>query len=142
MAKAKQVDPIDIPEVAEFINADEKLKEFKEQYTDIFETYSQLATDRNDKLEAADKIVRAMKVSCGPFDLYQTQTKLNAQNFFDAVGREEFLKLGGSISTTTNYEVDKKQFEAFVAQKKIPPSVVESVVETSPRYKVPPKISG
>lgn len=141
MSKAKEVDPLDIPEVAEFINADERLKEFKEEYKDVFEQYEAIVSDRNDKLEAAEKIVRAHKVTCGPFVLYQYQTKYNAQAFYDAVGRDDFLKLGGTIQTVPKYEIDKKAFEAMMAQKKIAPTVIEAVVETSPRYKCPDKLT-
>lgn len=141
MAQAKEVDPRDILEVVEFINANDRLKEFKEEYAEVFEQYDAIVTDRNDKLEAAEKIVRAHKVTCGPFVLYQYQTKYNAQAFYDAVGRDDFLKLGGSIQTVPKYEIDKKAFEAMVAQKKIPVTVIEAVVDTSPRYKCPDKIS-
>ncbi len=141
MANVKKVEPIDIPEVVEFINADERLKEFRQEYDDVFQQYDAIVTDRNDKLEAAEKIVRAHEVSCGPFDLYSHQTKYDAQAFYDAVGREEFLKLGGNIQTVPKYDIDKKTFEAMVAQKKVAPSVVEVVVTVSPRYKVPSKIS-
>jgi hypothetical protein len=141
MSKTKEVDPRDIPEVADFIDADSRVKEFKEQYKDVFEQYEQMVTERNDKLEAAEKIVRAHKVTCGPFVLYQYQTKYNAQALYDAVERDDFLKLGGNIQTVPKYEIDKKAFEAMVAQKKIAPTVVEAVVEISPRYKCPDKLS-
>lgn len=139
--KVKEVDPRDIPEVVDFIDADNKLKEFREQYADLFETYGQLVEDRNSKMENAEKVVRAHKVTCGPFVLYQHQTKFNAQAFFDAVGKEDFLKFGGEMKTVPQYSIDKKLFEAAVAQKKIPPSVVEQVVEVSPRYKCPDKLT-
>jgi hypothetical protein len=141
LSKTKEVDPRDIPEVADFIDADSRVKEFKEQYKDVFEQYEQMVTERNDKLEAAEKIVRAHKVTCGPFVLYQYQTKYNAQALYDAVERDDFLKLGGNIQTVPKYEIDKKAFEAMVAQKKIAPTVVEAVVEISPRYKCPDKLS-
>ena len=140
-SKAKEVDARDIPEVVAFIDADTKLKEFREQYADLFETYGQLVNDRNEKLENAEKVVRAHKVTCGPFILYQYQTKYNAQAFFDAVGREEFLKLGGSVKTVPEYDIDRKQFDAFAAQKKILPSIVTAVVETIPKYQCPKKIT-
>ena len=139
--KTKEVDPRDIPEVVDFIDADGKLKDFREQYADVFEQYNKLVEERNTKLENAEKVVRAHKVTCGPFVLYQYQTKFNAQAFFDAVGREDFLKLGGEIKTVPQYSVDKKQFEAFAAQKKIAQSVIDVVVEISPRYKCPDKMT-
>lgn len=140
-SKAKEVDPKDIPEVVDFIDADAKVKDYRESFADVFETYEKLVEERNSKLENAEKVVRAHKVTCGPFVLYQYQTKYDAQAFFDAVGREDFLKLGGEIKTVPEYSLDKKQFEAFVAQKKIPPTVIEAVVEVSPRYRCPSKLS-
>lgn len=139
--KAKTVDPTDIPEVVAFIDADARVKDFREQYADVFAAYGKLVEDRNQALESAEKVVRAHQVTCGPFDLFQYSTTFNAQAFFDAVGREQFLKLGGEVQTVPQYSIDKKMFEANVAQKKIPPSVVNQVVTVSPKYKCPKPIS-
>lgn len=138
--KTKHVDPTDIPEVVDFLDSDAKVQEFKEQYADVFEVFSKLIEERNQKLQAAEKVVRAHGVSCGPFDLYQYQTKIDAQGLFDALGREDFLKVGGAVKTVPEYSIDKKQFEAAVAQKKVPAKVVEAVVNIAPRYKCPDSI--
>lgn len=139
--KPKQVAPEDIPEVADYLDAKSKLDDFREEYKNVFEQYDALVEDHNTKLEQAEKIVRAQEVTCGPFDLYQWQTKYDAEKFYDAVGREDFLKLGGHIETVPQYSIDKKMFEAAVAQKKIPQSVINAVVEVSPRYKCPKPVT-
>lgn len=139
--KAKQIEVTDIPEVVAFVDADARVKDFREQYADVFEAYGKLVQERNQALENAEKVVRAHEVTCGPFDLFQYQTTYDAQKFFEAVGRDQFLKLGGEVKTVPQYSIDKKAFDAYAAQKKIAPSVVEQVVSVSPKYKVPKPIS-
>ena len=65
--------------------------ELRNQYKDVFEQYEVLVEDHNSKLEQAEKVVRAQEVTCGPFELYQWQTKYKAEALYDAVGREQFL---------------------------------------------------
>ena len=118
-----------------------KLDEFKAEHADIFEMYESLVQENNDKLEKAEKIVRAHEVTCGPFVLYQWQKKFDAEKLYDAVQRDEFLRLGGKIETIPVYTIDKNIFEAKMAQSAIPPQVLEVVVKVSPRYKAPDKLS-
>jgi hypothetical protein len=141
VSKSKEVDPTQIPAVATFIDAEARLAEFKEEHGEIFAMYDQLVEERNTALQAAEKIVRAHQVTCGPFVLYQWQTKIDPEKFYDAVGRDNFLKLGGSIDTVPKYSVDKNTFEAKMATGAIPQNVVDAVVVKSPRYKCPDPIT-
>lgn len=140
MGKFNTTDPVEIPAVVDYMDAADKLREFKEEHADVFEAYDFLVQEHNNKLEAAEKVVRAQGVSCGPFDLYQYQTKFDAEKLYDAVQREEFLRLGGKIETVPVYSVDKNIFEAKLAQGAVPKNVVDVVVKTSPRYKTPDKL--
>lgn len=139
--KTKIVDPNELPEVVTYIDAKAQLDEFRAEYADVFEKYDVLVQGHNDALQNADKVVRAHGVSCGPFDLYQYATKYNAEAFYDAVGREKFLQMGGSIETIPKYTVDKKLFDANVAKHSIPKNVVDAVVVIEPRYKTPKPIT-
>jgi hypothetical protein len=138
--KTETVSAEKVPEVEAFLEADKRIQNLKEQYPGVFEELEELVRNRNTLLEAADTVVRARGVTCGPFNLYQYRTTFNAQAFYDAVGREEFLRLGGSIQNIPQYDIDKKKFEAFVAQGEIEEVIVKNVVSHGPSYKKPEKL--
>lgn len=131
------VDPNSIPEVVAYLESKEMLETFKANHTQVFATYDQLAEDLSQKMEAADKVVRGHRVSCADWDLYQTQTKVDAEALFNALGMDMFLQVGGKTSTTTTYSADKAKVEAAAARNAIPKSVLDSVITHSPRYHAP-----
>jgi hypothetical protein len=130
----------DIPEVIEFLQAQAAIQEFKQEYPEVFEQFEQLVESYNTKLEAAEKVCRAAEVNCGPFDLYQYNTKYDAQALFAAVGRDKFLELGGSTGTATTYDIDKSRFEAAVAAKKVSKDIITAVRKETPNYHKPSKL--
>lgn len=133
-------DPSEMPSVKAFMDVKDKWANLRKEYPGIFEEIDALATEYNTLLEAADKDVRSAEVACGPFDLYQYRTNYDATAFYDAVGREKFLELGGSTQTVQQLDIDKKTFEANAAQGKISKAVVSKVKEVSPSYHAPKKI--
>ena len=137
---AQEMDPADIPAVQEFLNAEEKLNNLKSTYPGVFEEYEEILKERNATLEAADQQVRARGVSCGPWKILNFRTKYEAQALYDAVGHDKFLQLGGSEQTIKQYDIDKKVFDSYVAQNKVPQNVVDAVMKTSPAYSAPKKI--
>lgn len=139
--KPANVDPDDLPEVSAFLRAQEKLEDWKKTYPGAYDELKEIQELYNSTLEAADKSVRAREVASGPFELLNYSTSFNANALYDAVGREDFLRLGGSVQTVQQYDIDKKQFEAFVAQKKVHPDVVKAVVSYGPRYKKLEKVT-
>jgi len=140
MSTIPKVDAAQIPEVVAFLEAQQRLESLKAQYPGIFDELAELEEQYNTLLEAADKAVRASAVSSGPFELYQFKTTYNANALYDEVGREEFLKLGGSIQTVQQLDVDKKVFDANVAQNKISKALADKVKQRSPNYHKPNKI--
>jgi hypothetical protein len=134
ITKAKETD---IPEVIEFLQAQAAIQEFKQEHPDVFEMFEQLVEAYNTKLQAAEKICRAAEVNCGPFDLYQYNTKYNAKALFDAVGRDKFLELGGTVGSEATYDIDKSRFEAAVAAKKVGKDVISQVRKETPVYHKP-----
>jgi len=137
----KKTSPSEVREVAEFQEAEERLKAFKEKNTRVFEQAEGLVAEYNQKLEAAEKAVRQRGISCGPFDLYQWQTTYDAKALYDAVGREKFIQMGGILSTQTVYDVDKGRVRSAVDSGQVPEDVVGVFVKNSPRYHKPDKIS-
>lgn len=134
------VDPSSIPEVVEFLDAQDAIQTFKESNAAVFEQYAELAERYNTALEQADKVCRAKQVSSGPFDLYQFTTKYDAEALYNAVGRDKFLEVGGKIDSKTIYDLDKGRLEAAVAQKKVPAEVIDQVRKETPAFHKPDKL--
>jgi hypothetical protein len=130
----------DVPEVATFEEAKQRLVDFKEKHAKVFHDFEMIVAKYNASLEQAEKVVRAKEVSCGPFELYQHQTKYDPVKLYEELGREDFLAMGGEIGKTTTYSIDKTNFETRVARGDIPQEVAEAVTAHSPRYHIPDKI--
>lgn len=130
----------EVPEVQEFLDVEQELNSFREQHTDVFEKFDELAAEYNQKLEAADKVVRAKKVSCGPWDLYQEQLRYDAKILFESVGRERFINVGGTMETQTVYGVEKTRIEASIKQGLIPTDVTNQFRKVSARFHKPNKV--
>lgn len=130
-----------IPEVLRFLEANDRVQSFYEKHSEIFSQLLELRGEYNAALEAAEKVVRAKRVSCGPFVAYQIQTKYDAEKLYEEVGRDRFLELGGKIQTVTTFDLDKAKFEAHVVSNNVSQEVVDTVKEVSPRYKKPEKIT-
>lgn len=129
--------------IVEYNDAQKDLQAFKEKHKDIFSEYATLVEKRNALLETAEKVVRAMKVSCGPFELYQYRTEINATRLFEELGKDAFIAAGGVIGAVTTYSIEPPVFDASVARNLIPEEVATDaeVVKTSPSYHVPKKIT-
>lgn len=138
--KAVTVDIGEVPEVVNFVDAQEAVELFKQQHADIFKTFAELTERYNATLEQADQVCRQRGVSSGPFNLYQFSTKYDAEALYNAVGKDRFLDLGGKIETVTQYSVDKGKLEASIAQQKLDSSVVASVRKETPSFHKPDKI--
>ena len=130
-----------IAEVAQFMAAAERLESFKEKHARLFSELAEITADYNQKLEAADKASRQHKVSCGPFTMFQVQRSYDAKSLYDILGQEDFLAVGGTVSTQRVYDVDKPRLNAAVASGKLPKEVLDLVVKETPKYNVPTKIS-
>lgn len=139
--QAKRIPESEVPEVLRFLEAKRKLDALREGYPEVFESLQYISEEYNAAIEAADKILRAKQVSCGPFDLFQTQTTYDPDKLFQELGKEEFLRVGGSIKTVTQYEVDKAKLEAHITSNAIPEDVVKEVRKVTPKFKKPDKVS-
>lgn len=135
------IEPEEVPEVLALQEAIENLNNWKKTYQGAYDEFIELGIQYNTALEAADKVMRAREASSGPIEMLGYSASFNANALYDAVGREDFLKLGGSVQTIQQYDIDKKQFEGYVVQNKVPKAVVEKVVTYTPRFKVLKKVS-
>jgi len=137
---AEKVDPSQVPEVQEFLQAQAALEAFKKEYVDIFHELSALVERYNATLEAADKTCRTRQISSGPFDLYQFGTRYDAEQLFLAVSPEEFAQLGGRVVTKTVYEVERTWLETAIARGALPEEVVRAVRKEIPNFHKPEKV--
>ncbi len=138
---APNLNPREVPEVVEFLDAQDAIQAFKAEHPEVFEQLSQLVERYNTALEQADKACRSREVSSGPFNLYQFTTKYNAEALFNAVGRDAFLAMGGKLETVTQFSVDRGRLEACIAQGKLPNEVVAHVRKETPNFHEPDKLA-
>jgi hypothetical protein len=141
VSKPRNLQPESVPEVADFVEADDRYQEFKNKHRKIFEQLIALAEDRNAKLEAADKALRVREASCGPFQLLgKPTTKINADKLIEQVGKKNFFELGGTEQTVVTYKIDEATFERAVASGVVPDEVLEEVRTTTCRFSKPDKV--
>ena len=132
---------IDIPEVTEFVQAQEALASFKRNNAEFFEMFESLSERYNRSFELANKAVREQKVSCGPFTMLgRPAVKWDAEKLYEEMGREFFLAHGGTIAQVPRYEIDKLRAEAIYALGQLPEEVAKIVRKEIVRYSTPEKL--
>lgn len=140
MPRINEVPEHTLPEIQRLNVAKHNLEAIRAANAHFFETLRQHVEEYNSARAAAEKVVKAGKVSCGDFELYQQATKIDGQALHDAIGRDAFLRIGGSVATEVTYKIDKKRLEQAVAKKEIPKEVAEEVTTQEARYHAPKEI--
>jgi hypothetical protein len=140
MTEIETVPPSTFPEVRAFLKAKKALDELRATSPRFFEDLRAIAELWNPTLDAADKVVRAAGVSCGPFELYSHVTKYSANALLIAVGEGRFQVFGGATENVPEHTIDKEAFKALVAQGKVANEIIAAVVTHEPRYHKPEKI--
>ena len=115
----------------------QELEGLRADHPEIFRLYDDLVMRYNTALEAAEKTVRAMGISCGPFDLYSFTPQYNGEKMYEELGKELFLACGGSTTRVTKYEVDKAKVESAIASGKIPKDCVKEFKTMRAAYHKP-----
>jgi hypothetical protein len=129
----------EIPEVIEFLDAQTRLESFKSRNSKLMKELEELLGEYNRTLENADKTVRERGVNCGPWIQLSPTVTYDGAKLYNAVGREDFVLLGGVVRQVSEYGVDKAALEAAIASGKIPAPIVESVRKVGRKYKSIPK---
>lgn len=134
----KTVVPVEeVREVEELIIAEEELQEHINSNPKFYKKLCDLADLRNARLEVAEKTIRGMGVSCGPF-LVHTQTQdINVEQLYDELGPDNFASVGGYTETVTQYKIDRTRFIAYLKADQVPKEVAESCVKLKTSYKKP-----
>lgn len=141
MSQTARMSVSKVPLVAELLEIEEEIKELKAKHPDLFAHLQELIDDYNDKLAAAEKEVRALGVSCGPFIASKTIVRYDAEKMFDELGQYLFLEAGGVIEKRAVYSIDKNKLEAAIASGVVPEESVSQFKTESHSYRTPKKMS-
>lgn len=137
----ESVSAAQVAEVKAFLKVERALAQLKKNFPTAFEKLLRLQPQYNAALEAAQAVLKAKKVGCGPFDLYEFAARRNMAAFVDAVGKSEFVRLGGEIKPSETFVFDAKRFDALVVAEKISPEVEARVVAYDAKFHAPKPIS-
>ena len=135
----KNVDPESLRKVRAYMEAHDRVQQFKEQHFEIFQQFAHLLRQYNDALEDAEKEVRARGINCGPFTVCGEMVRIDVEKLYDELGEEDFLKSGGSMETKRVLSINRKKFEALVDSGAIPKEVAETCFTRTLKYKAPNK---
>lgn len=141
IAKIETVDEEEIPEVIEFLDARTGLEEFKAKNEKLMKQLHHHIDKYNTALEAADKAVRGKEVNCGPWQQLSPSVTYDGEKLYSAVGREDFVRLGGIVRQVNEYHIEKGTIEAAIAQGNLPKQIVSIVRKVGRKYKSIPKAS-
>jgi hypothetical protein len=133
--KKTRVESVDVNEeesVQRFIECEARINELRNKYSSFFTELDQLVQARNDALEEAVASCKQNRVSCGPIIIQNITKKVSAEKLVAAVGVQKFQELGGSVSTVTEYTIDKNRFEIAVASGQVPQAVYDIAVTETP----------
>jgi len=130
----------EVPEVAAYQEVKTRYDAFRAANPEFFNFLDALEEELNTKLEDAEKATRAQNISCGDFQLYQFQMKYKAEELLQAVGRDKFLQVGGTVTTQTVYSVNKARVDAAIANGSIPADTAERIRVQAPRFHKPSKL--
>lgn len=139
MAKGPVKDVSEVPEVEALLAVERELSELISANPEFYENLKSIVERRNGLATLADKRVRELGVSCGPFIQVSVTEKIDIERLYDELGDEQFKAVGGYTEAVTEYHIDKTRFLSYVASKNVPEEVVKVCVKESPSYKAVPK---
>ena len=143
MPKTEVMHPDNIPEVAAYQDAEEARETFRATHSQVFEQYDALVEDSNQKLEAADKRVRAARITCGAWRVKHKIIKWDFEGLCEYRGRERFLEIPGTtIHTVTAKGGDRARIEAAYAAGTISAEEAEMFRKETVAYAAPKKVTG
>ena len=130
MPGLNEVDPSTIPEVA-------ALRAFDAQHKGELDRLRDLEEERDILMQAAEKAVRAKKVSCGPFTLVSEAIRIDWKALYDALGSRAFKrKLGGRVEREPKYTGDRDKLMVAIESGAVSAELGKRVQTSVPRYKV------
>lgn len=141
MSKRDEIPPESIPEVAKFIEIQQRYEQWRSQNQQFFDYLNQVSVEYNEALSAAETACRQRQVSCGPFVKYSVSSRYDADAMYDIYGREAFLELGGTLETVQKRGLDKKRVDFAITTGKIDPERAKLIKKEAGTYHKPGLIS-
>lgn len=123
--------------VKEYQTAEKTIELFKQDNQQLMTEYLELLEEKEQKRQVADKLIRALDVSFGPWDRYSERTTYNADMLCQLIGKQKFMELGGVESTAVVYSIDGQKVELAIASGAIPKEVVPEVKTVTSSYHTP-----
>jgi hypothetical protein len=142
MARHNEVPIASIPEVDALEQVKSRMKQFVDSNAQLFEWWNELVEEYNDKLQAADKAVRARGVSCGDWSVGSYQTKYDWDYMYERYGRDEFLERGGKLETQQVKSGDKKRVDLQIDSGKMDPEDAGHIRKKTPKFSGPKPVTG
>jgi len=131
------VDIKEIPEVEQLLETEKKIQELIDSNPDFYKKLAELVEERNTYLQAAEKVVRASGVSCGPFNKLSETVDIDVEKLFDELGPDGFAEVGGYTEKVTTYKLDRTRFISHLEAGHVPQEVKETCVGVKRSYKKP-----
>lgn len=119
--------------------AELKIKEVEASRPDVFAPLHDLVERYNAQRSQAEEAVKALGVSCGPFEIHSVSVDWDAQAVYDELGAEMFFEVGGGKQLVEKLVIDRQELERNIASGAIPAECVEEMRKVKRSYKrVPP----
>lgn len=131
------VSPEEVPEVQDLLDTEKEIAELVATNPDFYRKLCELVEERNTRLQAAEKVVRASGVTCGPFLKHSETLDIDVEKLFDELGEEGFKEVGGYTEKVTVYKVDRTRFTSHLEAGHVPDEVKESCTAIKRSYKKP-----
>jgi len=126
------------PEVEAFIEVAEKYERVKAFYEEAVAAITSVQEEYNSALAAAEKVVREEGLSQGPFHVSSKREKVDAEELCRILGEDQFLAIGGTITTERVYKMDVATLKAKVAINVVSAAEVKPVLSSSYVYRNKP----
>jgi hypothetical protein len=124
-----------ILEVQAFLRQREALDAWKKKHGKAILELAAIMVKYNPCLNAAEKVVRERKVTCGPFQLKRFDPDRDAGALEKVLGRKEFERRGGEIHEEAT--LDNALFDALLSQNVLSEDDAEKVLTWKPIYDKP-----
>jgi small nuclear ribonucleoprotein (snRNP)-like protein len=131
------IEPSEVEEVQQLLGVERELQALIQSNPEFYGKLMTLSQHRNELLSNAEKRIRGMGVTCGPFVKLSESTKIDAEKLFEEMGETNFKEVGGYTETVVDYKVDRTRVLSYLESGVIPKEVADVCITTEQRYKKP-----
>lgn len=136
----KQDDGTLLPEVKRYLEAEQRIQEFRRENYEFFVLYDELRETLARTRQAAEKAVRLSGVSSGPFRRTSRVRQVNIENALNLLGEERFLQIGGTVSREVVYSLSVESLDFALSEAKLTKEEYDELISYSNRFSMPKDI--